>query len=255
MQWRSAVKRSVFALLLVSCMSLGPAAAASYATTQINAVVCNGTVTPEITLASPLNDSVVNQLSIPLNGSVKSVSQITVSLDGNYNSSVAIAANETSFATTVEMSEGTHTITLAAHGICGGPTADVTIVISVSLGSQPTQTPPTTTLPEPPVYPSTSTIRVRDDDITHANGMILEQDDGYGFHPVFRDKATRTLPNPVLKQAVEAWWAVVFVSGASWALFGHAALQLTRFGTAWMSKKWYMISGIAIMIIAALSAV
>ena len=129
-------------LLIGAAVTVGLLAAYSHAAYaldgQIGAVVCGpDTVYATTAITEPLDDSVVNQASVTVRGTVQNAAQIQMSLDGQYSTTIAIAANATTFQTNLTVPEGTHTIGIEAYGICGGQTATDSTVITFQPVSSP----------------------------------------------------------------------------------------------------------------------
>lgn len=105
---------------------------------QIGAVVCGvGSPGASIDITQPTDDSVVNQAVTTFRGTVNNTSQISVEMDGDYVSTVAIGNNQTEFATDISLSEGTHTIVMTANDICGVQDATDSIVITYQPAVEP----------------------------------------------------------------------------------------------------------------------
>ncbi len=267
MPWRNdAAKRSSILLgLIAGAVILWGSVASAF--TQINAVVCNGGTAPTLTVTSPVSDSTTNQVAVPITGSVSMVGQITISVDGNYNSTVAVPAGATTFQTSVQMNEGTHTLQLTGHSICSDPDIVQTLVLTVALPAANPSTPPITILPS-----NTTGVVItkegyrgsleglqaanRDDTMTSADSLVIQTDDGYGFHPIFRDKIINQAQNPLVRQIVEVSWVVVFVSGVAVILFGQALFQFSALGTRFMlPRSVFILIGAIAMVIAVINSV
>lgn len=138
MPWRDVVRSSGYlravvfiGLALFGALSQAPAAAAVSADTQIGAKVCGSNPSGALLdITQPNDDSVVNQTVVTVRGTVASASQIVVELDGSYNSTVAMEANQVAFAIDLALPEGTHTITLRANEVCGGADGVDTVVVT-----------------------------------------------------------------------------------------------------------------------------
>ena len=119
------------------------------ADTTVTTQVCNPSYgsTAQIDITSPVNDSVVNQNSVTLSGSLKDVTQIDVTIDGNYDQTVAIASGQTTYSTTVNLAVGTHTIEVTGNDMCGITDPVDSTVVTYEVTAQPTtgtETPTTT---------------------------------------------------------------------------------------------------------------
>ena len=104
--------------------------------TSVGAVIC----APEsqITLLQPVSDSVVTEAAITLEGTVKQASQIEITIDNTFDSIIQLNLGQTNFTGTVQLTTGTHTITVKAVNICPGVSGEATTVITYT---PPPQTP------------------------------------------------------------------------------------------------------------------
>ena len=72
----------------------------------------------------------MTQPVVTLRGTVWNSSQLIIEIDGAYNNTVAIAANQTTFTSDVSLQQGTHTLTVTANEICGGTDGVDSIVVT-----------------------------------------------------------------------------------------------------------------------------
>ena len=144
MPWRLA-RRSVSAPLvmtvalsatiLLSCVLTRPVAAVD---TQVGAKVCAEQVTEaQLSITQPNDDSLVSVPVVTIRGTVWNASQIILEVDGSYNSTLAIAANQSTFSSDISLTEGTHTIIATANEICGGADGVDSIVVTYQPATQP----------------------------------------------------------------------------------------------------------------------
>ena len=121
--------------MFIACSIGLPAAAVQ---TEIGATVCGTNPTGAlIDITQPANDSVVNQSTVTFRGTVASASQIVVELDGQYNGTVALANNQTTFETDITLPQGTHTVSMRATEVCGGADGTDNIVLTYQPAVQP----------------------------------------------------------------------------------------------------------------------
>jgi hypothetical protein len=137
--------------------------------TQIGVSIC-GQNTPgvAITITEPTGDSVINQATTTFRGTVKNASQIEINVDGQYSSTLAIGANQTTFAIDISLEQGTHTVQMTANGICGGQEAFDSIVLTYTpAAEEPTNgtTTPTQVDQQPPKEKPTGTPPIPGSDI------------------------------------------------------------------------------------------
>jgi len=95
-------------------------------------MICPAADQSGMAITSPASDTIVDTTPVKVTGSVMSISQIDVSLDDVYNSTIAIAAGESQFETLVSLEPGTHTIKLLAYDSCAQQTHEDSFVISYS---------------------------------------------------------------------------------------------------------------------------
>lgn len=144
-------------LLLILVCTMPTAGAVS---SNVDVAVCGAAVpAAQIDVTEPLSDSVVSNAVSTLRGTVANVTQVDITVDGQYNNSFSLGANEATFEVDITLSEGTHTITLTANAVCGGQTATANVVLTYSPevtepssgGMTPTEIDGTTTLDGVPV--------------------------------------------------------------------------------------------------------
>jgi hypothetical protein len=136
----------LFFALLVNLLLVSTSWAAD---TTVTTQVCNSSYgsTAQIGITSPVNDSIVNQNSVTLSGSLRDVTQIEVTIDGNYDQTVAIGSGQTSYSTTVNLAAGTHTIEVSGNDMCNISDPTESVVVTYEVTAQPTtgnETPTTT---------------------------------------------------------------------------------------------------------------
>jgi len=122
------------ALLLLTFVYVVPVRAQD---TVINVAVCGTGSSAQLTIDTPPSDSVVNTPNVQINGQVANATQIDISIDGQYNSTVPLGATQTSYSTTVQLSSGTHTVLLLANDICNNQDATASVVITYQPQSNP----------------------------------------------------------------------------------------------------------------------
>lgn len=98
---------------LVWLVMLMPATAGAQ---EVQAVICKEPA--QLSLAQPMNDSVVRDAAVPLSGTVRQATQLEVYVDTVLDKIIPIGAADTTFSTTVQLPEGTHTIRVVAVDIC-----------------------------------------------------------------------------------------------------------------------------------------
>ena len=105
---------------------------------DIGVNVCGGTVAAaQIDITQPVSDSIIAQPNATFRAIVANATQVEVSVDGNYTQTIAIGANDSEVSAELTVTEGTHTITMTANGICGSQNAEDSVVITYQPESQP----------------------------------------------------------------------------------------------------------------------
>lgn len=97
----------------------------------VQAIICREGAT--LLIAQPASDSVVVDTLLPLSGTVTQATQIEITIDGQFNGVVPLNAAATSFATTVQLSPGTHTIGLTAVDACQIANATDQVVVTYQM--------------------------------------------------------------------------------------------------------------------------
>ncbi len=104
---------------------------ASATDSEIGVVVCGASVpSTQIDITEPVSDSIVSQAVTTFRGTVANATQIEIAVDGNYSQTLAIGATDATFETSLTLTEGTHTVTMTAIGICGSQNTVDTIVLT-----------------------------------------------------------------------------------------------------------------------------
>lgn len=136
-------------LPLALCLLVAPSA---FAETSVQAVVCTGDSQPTLSLLPDINDSTLRVNRVEITGLVERVSAVEVYVDGEYDHTIAIPANETTFSTSVRLPIGTHSLHIEAIGICTSNNATKDAVVTIipwnSGFARPTGNTPTQTTPD-----------------------------------------------------------------------------------------------------------
>lgn len=138
-------QKILFAVYVVCCaVTLSGLAAVSNVSAQsssVNATICASS--SSVTITQPVSDSVVTDATITLKGMVSQASQIEVMIDAVYDGVIPLDTDQTTFEGQIQLSAGTHTITLKAIDYCQTADSVATTVItytpppgSSSIGSQ-----------------------------------------------------------------------------------------------------------------------
>lgn len=130
---QSASLFAVSAVMLVLFIA-APAFAAS---TSVNAAICGAGAGATLTIASPQSDSVVNDPAVQVSGDVSNATQIDVSIDGQYNSTLPLSAGQNTYQTGVQLNPGTHTISLVANDVCQMQNATASVVVTYQSQTTP----------------------------------------------------------------------------------------------------------------------
>jgi hypothetical protein len=98
--------------------------------TQVNAVVCGGMQGASLTVEQPKSDSLTASSPIAFQGAVSNATQIDVTVDDNYDSTLPINPNQPTYQILINLTTGTHTVKLTANDICHVQNAVQTVVIT-----------------------------------------------------------------------------------------------------------------------------
>jgi hypothetical protein len=121
----------VMVLVLLTALVIGQTAAAQEVKgSRIEVMVCPQGNESGVSITKPLSDSTVADPVVKVEGTVFSISQINVYVDGQYSTTTAISMGGKTFAIDVSVEPGTHTIKLVASDSCGQQTHEDSVVIS-----------------------------------------------------------------------------------------------------------------------------
>lgn len=136
---RNSLKRlAVLAVLAGLFAVLVPTGSAIAVNSGIGAEVCGDNVPPaEISISQPVSDSIVNQAITTFRGSIANATQVEISVDGSYSQTISIGASDSTFETSLTLSEGTHTVSMVANGICGTQNAQDSVVVTYQPNTEP----------------------------------------------------------------------------------------------------------------------
>lgn len=98
------------------------------AQSNVKAQICRPSA--GLTISAPQSDSVVTSPDVVLKGTVAQAAQIEVSIGDVFDSVIPLSAGQTSFESTVQIHQGTHTIKLTAIDSCGGDNTDSSVVVT-----------------------------------------------------------------------------------------------------------------------------
>lgn len=123
---------------------------------QINAVICDPSVSPVFTGIGPASDSVVNTATITVQGTAETADHLDISVNSSPAASLSIGSSG-QFSAPVSLIKGTNTIELDASYSCNGNHTLKTIIVTY----EPTATPSSgsttdTQLPATPTRTTTS---------------------------------------------------------------------------------------------------
>lgn len=127
---------SLFAVssVMLTLLASAPVFAAS---TSVNAAICGAGAGATLTITSPPSDSVVSGPIVQVSGDVSNATQIDVSIDQQYNSTLPLSAGQTSYHTSVQLSPGTHTISLVANDVCQMQDGTASVVVTYQAQTTP----------------------------------------------------------------------------------------------------------------------
>jgi len=139
MRWLSGVARHWLriGIFFVFTFALTNASSTFAVDTTIGAAVCGSGAGASLSVDAPPSDSVVDQPTVKIIGTVADATQIDISIDGQYDSTVPLSVGQTSYQADVQLTAGTHTISLVANDACQMQDAEASIVVTY----QPKTTP------------------------------------------------------------------------------------------------------------------
>ncbi len=141
MQYSAAVAKTIRVfgpIILLLIWATMPFSSLRAADTEVIVNVCGGSVTgSSITINSPQNDSVVSSQQVVVSGNVSNATQIEITIDGNYDSTLPLDPQANTYETTVNLSPGTHTIELVANDVCGQLNDSASVVVTYEPTIQP----------------------------------------------------------------------------------------------------------------------
>lgn len=124
-------KNNLFFLVLffaAVCLSAPSSSVQAQVSSEVNAIICgNGSY---INITSPPSDSIVTDSTVIIKGNVLQASQIEVRIDGGYNGIVPIDTSQQTYEAPIQLTAGTHTITLKAIDTCGAADSEVSSVLT-----------------------------------------------------------------------------------------------------------------------------
>lgn len=115
-------------LVVASVAGAGISASRANAQSAINAIICGAGA--HITISEPQSDSVMTTPSVTIIGAVAQAGQIEVAVDGTYDSVIPLDVGQTTYESTIQLPQGTHTIQLTAVDSCGSTNAEETVVVT-----------------------------------------------------------------------------------------------------------------------------
>lgn len=122
--------------LLLATILCGVVVSAYAIGTQVTATLCDATSGPDLIINSPSVGYVVSEPTIHLQGTAIRTSQIDISLNGNYSSTIAIGSDEV-LNTDVSLVPGENTITLDASYSCNHTSQTTTLLATYNLAVVP----------------------------------------------------------------------------------------------------------------------
>jgi hypothetical protein len=240
--------------LFVGVIALGSSPAVYAQDSTVNLSVCGSGAGSTVTIDLPINDSVVDQPTVQVSGTVAGASQIDVSVDGQYDSTIPLGPGQGNYSTPVQLTSGTHTISLVANDVCNVQDGNASVVVTYQPQSNPGTGGATPT-------------EVGDGGGAILNNDPIEPDDdkktGLDSWPVIgpliqfgRDMAI-ALDFEVTSRPGTLWQSMVrfslIVVGISIALFGNVAVSAWGWtnGKLSIAKQWGIRAlGIILMLVA-----
>jgi hypothetical protein len=137
--YAGAVAAAKFFILSVAVLGLftGGVVMAQTPDDNIEVMICPDPSQSSLMVREPQSDSVTDQPSADINGSIQLISQIDFFIDDVYNHTLALAHQDTSFSTKISLSPGTHTLKLVATDSCSNTVHTESMIITHEPAIQP----------------------------------------------------------------------------------------------------------------------
>lgn len=216
------VVRSLFAVLVVTSFLSSTPAYAAVKGTNLTVSICGSSAGSGLTITTPVSDSVVNQATITLSGTVLNATQIEVRVDGQYSSTIPLNASDVSYTMQLTLTVGTHTILLTANDVCGISNASSQTVVTYQPGA--TQTTGSAT----PTNSGGGQKAFRADGISISADDGLKPADGVVIKPGVTQANTERVAIITIGQIGLSMGDVVIISTVSAAVLGSAAFWFFR---------------------------
>lgn len=128
----------------MTCLLVLASLVATAKATTIKTELCDSTSGPALSISAPLSDSVVGTAQVHLQGTALRTTQIDISLNGAYSSSLAIEPSG-QIDTVLTLFAGTNTILLQAYYSCNQTASTESIVVTYEPAATPSTGSTTTT--------------------------------------------------------------------------------------------------------------
>lgn len=125
-------------LVALTVAILGVSTVAShrvFAETEIQTAICGTSSGASLTITTPMSGDTLTLLPITISGLVKDASQIDVTVDGVYDSTIPIGATQTDFIFDLNLEKGTHTVHFVANDRCHYKNGTADLVLTYDAGS------------------------------------------------------------------------------------------------------------------------
>jgi hypothetical protein len=99
--------------------------------------ICNDVDGATITITSPVSDSLINESTVTVTGSVTQSNQLEVFVDDAFNGVVSLDSSVSSYSTLIQLPIGTHKITITAVDACQVKNASQSIVVTYQSAQAP----------------------------------------------------------------------------------------------------------------------
>ncbi|MDB5187463.1 MAG: hypothetical protein JWM07_935 [Candidatus Saccharibacteria bacterium] len=133
------MKRYVLISVLLSAVVIAAMSHPTSAESTVVTRICDEAQGASVTITSPASDSLVDDPTIALTGTVSQSNQLEVLVDDAFNGVVPLDSSASTYSTQVQLPVGTHKITVTATDACQVQNATQSIVVTY----QPAQAPST----------------------------------------------------------------------------------------------------------------
>lgn len=139
------------ALLLAASTLIAGSAQNVSAAQQVQAQICDNISGSSISIIAPSTDSIVTALPIVVQGTVTNASQIDVTIDDVYDSTIPLSIDQAEFSYELNLNSGTHTVHFVTNDRCHLQNGSADLVLTYQANTTPSSGGMTETAVDPTV--------------------------------------------------------------------------------------------------------